>query len=483
MGENRSATAFRMGYAARLMRGLLHRHRIAAALLAMGLLAGACDASTSATTTSAVPSSGTAAATTAAPATTTDGVAPDTTVPPTVTASAGLDEAVVDRLTEQIIELISATEQVRGLPFLTQPSVAIITPEELAQRVREDLEEELDSAELAVDTRLFQLLGLLAPDVDLETMLVDLYSEQVAGFYDGDTGEMVIAGEAAELTPLTKSVVVHELVHALTDQHFLFNDDFEAMFDEERYDEGAAFQALIEGDATYFQLLYIQQLPLAEQLALATEAFEQIEATSVFQSVPGWIQDDLAFPYDTGQVFVESLIDAGGIAAIDASYIDRPSSTELVMHPSRFSSGELVRLVEPISIVLDGYEIHETSTYGEWGFRLLLSPSNQPGVVAQATNGWGGDSYQVLFDSDDVLLAIAYKGDTEEDAFELADALIAHLADTMGMGEGVGEAGGLTFHAEDGRYAFLDRIGDGFVFVVSTDTAAGEAARSQLRVP
>jgi hypothetical protein len=89
----------------------------------------------------------------------------------------------------------------------------------------------------------------------------------------------------------------------------------------------------------------------------------------------------------------------------------------------------------------------------------------------------------VLFDTDDVLLAITYKGDTEEDAFELADALISHLTDTMQMGEGVGAAGGLIFNATDGRYAFIDRIGDGFVFVVSTDAVAGEAARSQLRVP
>jgi hypothetical protein len=314
-------------------------------------------------------------------------------------------------------------------------------------------------------------------------MLIDLYSEQVAGFYDGDTGELVIGGEAADLTPLTKSVVVHELVHALTDQHFMFNSDFEQMFDEERFDEGSAFQALIEGDATYFQLLYIQQLPLDEQFALATEALAQMEDTLVFQSVPTWIQDDLAFPYDSGQFFVQHLIDNGGIAAVDAAYTERPVSTEVVMHPPRFDSGEGVLEVAPLAIELDGLEVHETSSYGEWGFRLLLSPNADPGVAAQAANGWGGDSYQVLYDSDDVVLAVAYKGDTEEDAFELADALIAHVTDTMQLGEGVGEGGGVEFVAEDGRYAFVDRIGDGLIFVASTDAAAGEATRAQMRIP
>ena len=32
------------------------------------------------------------------------------------------------------------------------------------------------------------------------------------------------------------------------------------LFDEERYDEAAAFQGLIEGDASLAELLYVQQL-------------------------------------------------------------------------------------------------------------------------------------------------------------------------------------------------------------------------------
>ncbi|MDX2344848.1 MAG: hypothetical protein QNL12_14525, partial [Acidimicrobiia bacterium] len=233
------------------MRDKSNPFRLAAVALTLVFVVAACDSST-ATETTAVVGDTTSTTATAPPT----GVSDE---PPTVIASADLDQQVVDQLTAQIVELINATEEVRGLRFLTKPTVTILTPEELADRVRADLEEEIDSDELAVDTRLFQLLGKLAPGADLEEMIIDLYSEQVAGFYDLDTGEMVIGGEAADLTPLTASVVVHELVHALTDQHFLFNDDYQAMWDEERYDEGAAFQSLMEGDATYFQLVYIQE--------------------------------------------------------------------------------------------------------------------------------------------------------------------------------------------------------------------------------
>jgi hypothetical protein len=460
------------------MRGTTIPIRFAAALLALGLLVAACDSST-ATETSVSAGETTTTTTTGAP----EATGTDTTDPPTVIASADLEPAVVEQLTQQILELITATEEVRGLPFLTNPTVTILTPDELAARVRADLEEELDHDELAIDTRLLQLLGKLAPGDDLESMFVNLYSEQVTGFYDLETGEMVIGGEAADLTPLTASVVVHELVHALTNQHFIFNDDYDAMWDEERFDEGAAFQALLEGDATYFQLVYIQDLPLADQMALATEALQQMENTSVINSVPAWMQDDLAFPYDTGQVFVESLVSAGGVAAVDAAYTTPPVSTEAVMHPARFVSGEGALAMESLAIELAGYETHETSTYGEWGFRLLLGDTAAAGAAAQAANGWGGDSYQVLYDNDDIVFALAYKGDTEDDAFELADALIIFVRETLEMGEGVGETGGIVFNAEDGRYAYVDRIGDGFAFVISTDAAAGAAAADQIRIP
>jgi len=461
------------------------RPRFAAVILLAGFVAGACTQSAAPTPTTSTAATSTTV-TTGTEATSTTAIPATTTVvdaaTPTVTASEGIDDAVVARLTEEVIDLIAATEDVRGLPFLEPPTIAIVTTDELEARVRADLEQQLDPAEAAIETRFYQLLGLLGPGDDLETMLIDLYGEQVAGFYDGDTGEMVIGGDAADLTPLTKSVIVHELIHALADQHFRFNADYEALFDDQKYDQGSAFQALIEGDATYFQFVYIEQMTPAEQLSLATEAMQQLNDSTVLASVPTWVQSDLSFPYDSGQVFVQALVNDGGIAEVDAAYQDRPISTEVVMHPSRYLGGEGVLAVEPVSIDLPGYDVFETSTLGEWGIRTILSGGNiQPGVVTQAANGWGGDSYQILTSGNDLVFALAYKGDSEEDAFELADALVTELTATMG--EGVATGGGLSFSSEEGHYAYIDRIGDGFEFIVSTEAAAGQAAQAQMTIP
>jgi hypothetical protein len=481
-----------MQYAHRLMRGTITRlARPGALLVALLIVIAGCSSGTATettvttravgqTTTNAPPAAET---TTTTVATTTTTVVATTTTSdgPTVNVGAGVDQATVDQLVPEVNELISATEQLRGLEFLTHPTITILTTNELSDRVAAQVADELVPEEIAVEGRVYQLVGLLEPGDDLNRMLVDLYSEGVAGFYDGDTGELVIGGEAADLTPYTKDVIVHELVHALTDQHFLFNDDYQAMFDEQRYDEGAAFQALIEGDATYFQILYLQQMPLAEQMSAAQEEFTRLQDAPSYTNDPAWLLNSLAFPYDTGRTFVADLIDSGGIAAVDKAYTNRPVSTEVVMHPARYESGEGVLAVPSLDISIDGFETLETSTYGEEGIRELLTDS-PPGVAVEAANGWGGDQYQILYNDSDVVMALEYKGDTEEDAYELADALQG-LVTSLDFGDPVGSGGGVAYNAEDGRYAYLNRIGDGFIFVISTDATAGAAAVDQMHIP
>jgi len=368
----------------------------------------------------------------------------------------------------------------RGLSFIDEPDVTILGGDAFAARVRADLEDELDSEGLGVDARVFRLLGILDPGVDLEQLYLDLYTEQVAGFYDGDSGELVVGGDRDDLSVVDRSTVIHELVHALGDQHFAFSDTLDELVDEERFDEVNALQALVEGDATYFQYVYIQDLPLADQLELAVEAM-QVDS-SVLASAPDWVVSSLFFPYEAGESFVGQLVATGGIAAVDQAYAAPPTSTENILHPERYQAGETIRTVPPLGLAVDGYTTHEESSFGELGFRLLLMDTVSPGVLTQAVDGWGGDAYQVLFDADDVAFAVAYRGDSEEDAVELAQALVEHVRSVMGAGAGVDFGGGLLFDEGNG-YAFINRIGDGLVMVAATDRTLGAAVRSQMIVP
>lgn len=381
-----------------------------------------------------------------------------------------IDDDVAAMIQEEIGELIAVTERVRGLEFIVDPEVTVVTGEEMAARIRADLEEEIDADELAVEDRFYRMLGLIEPNQDLMTILVDLYSEQVAGFYDGETGELVVAAAEEGLSPFTKSVAVHELVHALTDQHFEFFEYWTELVDSDQFDAAAAVQGLIEGDATYFQVVYIQQLEPAELLALSTEALGQ--DFGVLDDAPEFLREALEFPYTSGEAFVRQLVSEGGIAAVDQAYLDPPTTTEHLLH----GVDEPVRQVSLPILAIPGLEELRSGVLGEEELRLMFTDSATKGLRTQIGAGWGGDDHRLLYDEDDIVFVYRYLGDTEEDTIEVTEAFIDLARIEMLAGQGESVDAGLLFPGEP--YVWIDRTGDGLLFIAATDAELGAQVRA-----
>ena len=458
-------------------------------VVVLALFATACSPDTDATTTSSSPATTTEGAgegsttTTGSggqdATTTTTAPASDVTISVPGTASESIDPAVVDEMRSELAALMVDAEQVRGIPFIATPTVVILDEAEFSQRVSDLVAEDLDQEELATDSAVFAMLGMLEPGTDLYQLLIDLYTEQVAGFYDGDTEEMVVPAAPDGFTALQRITVLHELVHALTDQHFDFNDQFESLIDEGNGDDSSAFQALIEGDATRSQFVYMESMSPIEAVQAATEALAY--DSSVLDSVPGWIQSDLTFPYDQGLVFVDAIAATGGLAAVDDAYQSPPQTTEQILDPARYARNEPPRDLAPLTVEIEGWDLYDEATFGDWGLRLILDGSVSPGEVTQAASGWGNDTYRVFTRGDDVAMVMSYIGDSERDAEELANALIAHIRDDMDSGPAEESADGLLYR-QGNVYSFIDRIGDGIYWIVSTDTSAGEDIRQQLGI-
>ncbi len=446
----------------------------------LALSVAACTGDSGGTTVTTAPASTTAVESPTSLAgtssTTTTGAPPETSAATTLPARVGesVDPAVASAVEAEIAELVAATEEVRGLEFLEPPDLAVVSLDELAALIREDAAEEL--ADIGPDERLLRLLGLIEPDTDLRALIEELLAEQVLGFYDGETRELVVRGDQESLSPLTRLIVVHELVHALTDQHFGFFERLEALVDEDRFDEAAALQALIEGDATYFQLVYMQEsLGLTELVSLQQEITSQ--DFSVLESSPQFLQDDLAFPYDEGFRYVTALVDAGGIAAVDDAYEAPPLTTEQILHPERYLAGEPPLDVDLPPTPVDGYEVYEESVLGEWGVSLLFVGNDDRGLVTQVGAGWGGDRYRVLDNGTDVALVLRYRGETDQDAVEVTQAWLRLL--TERFGEGAADAEGELFQSDAG-YGFVDREGDSLTVIVASDPAVGAALREAV---
>jgi hypothetical protein len=441
----------------------------------VALVASACDSSSGSSSTE------TAGGSTAVSETTTT-EAPLTSLPEGAVPgsnSPSIPPEIADEMRQEIGVLILDAEESRGLPFLSVPTITILDQAAFTERVNTDLKADLAEEDLTTDEAMLKLLGMLGPDADLEAMIIDLYTEQIAGFYDPETKELVVPVATEGITPLQSITIVHELIHALTDQHFDFNDEYERRIDEGNGDDISAALALIEGDATYQQFLFLESMSPedAADAALEVQSFDSV----IFDAMPPWLQRDLGFPYEKGLTFVGQIMSTAGLKGVDEAYKALPISTEQILDPNKYLRNEQPEPMAPLTVDLPGWEMAEEATFGEWGIQLLLTDAASPGAVTQAAAGWGNDGYRFFTRGGDAAIAWVYQGETEADGEDLTNALIAHITDVMGATNAQESAGGLLYDGGN-PFVFVDRIDEKVVFIASTDLGAVESLREQLGV-
>lgn len=441
------------------------RRRLAAGLAALTVAAAGCtDVADDPTTTT----------------TSTTTFAPIEILTVSTTIAPGVDPATFEELDGLLGELAGVTEELRGLSYLQVPDVRVLPPQDHLARFDALVADQLASERLAFDEATYRLLGQYTATASIAPAMRRFYSgEGVVAFYDGDRAQVVVDGSDADLSALQRSVVVRALAAALIDQYHDVHDrvaELEATGDLDATD---ALRTLGEADAIAVQLRYLQSLSDSEQEAAGVEA-AALDRPGLDQ-LPDVVRAQLAMPAEEGVEFVNELVAAGGYAALDEAYDPPPNTTEQLLHPARFAVRETVRAVPELAVSVDGYEEVAAGTYGEWRLRLLLRDAVAPGLLTQTASGWGGDAYQLLANGDDLLFVYIYGGDSEDDAIEVAQALLALARGPMDAGDGVDSGGGVLW--EGSRYVFVDRIGDGLVFVVASSSTAGNAVRGQVRVP
>ena len=168
------------------------------------------------------------------------------------------------RLSRRLDAIGLRTSTVRGLSALKPLDREFLDRGQLSVRLREDLEEERD--DILQEQSLYRLLGVLPPDGDLYELLLAVYSETVLGFFDPEEERLYVVGNDDDMTAQDVLTFSHEYTHGLQQQHYDIHSIGETL--EENSDASLAFSALVEGDATISEALYmLQYMDEEEQLA------------------------------------------------------------------------------------------------------------------------------------------------------------------------------------------------------------------------
>jgi len=295
-------------------------------------------------------------------------------------------------LKQAVLQMIPAVERATRLRFRQRPVVLRRSRAQVRDYVIHKFDDDLPPAELEGAQAAYRLFGLIPDSLDLRRTMVDLLTEQVAGYFDPDSNALYIP---TDIDPSQARLVIsHELVHALQHQYLNLDSLVEL---KRQNDRRTAAQAILEGQATLAQILVLMPEQKIESLPnfwdLRTALGAQQDQMKVFGSAPLWLRESLIFPYLGGAEFVRWF---------DHEYPGKqpygvlmPISTEQILHPARYVAGD-----RPDALALES-STADTVRYedglGEFEIRLLLQQHlGDDSVAALAAAGWDGDRYQVL---------------------------------------------------------------------------------------
>jgi len=332
---------------------------------------------------------------------------------------------------ESELEEVQAARQLR----LRAPVVGrTISRDVLVRHLEEGFHADLPTAAIDGAGELLIAFGAAPLDFNYEAAVLALLRRDLAGLYDPRLGAMFLReeldGEAR------RAALLHELVHALQDQHYGLRDI--TQYREDGGDRTSALSCLAEGDATsaMFDSLLAPHgrtaLDLPDEL-IAAQFARAAEPSAGSDAAPALLRRSVLAPYVDGLAFVQALRRRGGFAEVDRVWKNPPTTTEQVLHLDKYDSHEPAR-----DVPLPRPPVHQTGqadfeivfhdVCGEQSVRLLLEEWMTTAAAARAAQGWGGDRVAVFARGNERAVGWIL----ESDDAPSAEALFAALGRALG---------------------------------------------------
>ena len=394
---------------------------------------------------------------------------------------------------EKTDEIAKKVAELRGLSIRHAIKRGVMTKAQIRQRILERMDQEYDPDDLVAEGLAMKRMGMLPADADYKQMVIDLLTDEIAGFYDPWERELYIAGWQQNSGGMADAIMAHEIDHALQDQHFDLRDFMKAK--KNNGDATSARQALVEGDGMAIMIEYMMPSvsPWSDPriVDMMTENVSASSGSPAMAKAPMILREALVFPYTEGLRFVAYFRQHQPWSRIDQIYKKPPLATEQILHPAKYETYERPDQItaRPIE-ALPGYHAAYDNVTGELGLQLLLRQHGIRDAAAElAAEGWGGDRMVVYAPKGnagvvDGTIGVQYVvADHTADAHELQDAFADALASLCGPGSTEKQrtddrAVQLT---ADGKHACIsERRNDAVLLLVAAPADTAETIRDQI---
>ena len=339
--------------------------------------------------------------------------------------------------TTHLLELAS---KLRHLDILEEVPCKLQNIIEVETYLKQQIQKKGLLRQVPYEETVFKMIGIIPEDYNYTQGLINMYTSQLAGYYDKDNKFYAMADWISPGAQIP--ITVHELTHSLQDQHY----DLTRLLDDEpaTTDEALARLALVEGDATAVMFDYTNKksgLPaLAEQKSVSSFALSSILSAIISTNssdTPRSLQSLLIFPYLSGLGFVHAILVQDGYQAVDTMYSNPPKSTREILHPGKYftrinsdtitekTDSEISATPRLINSKYNTPSVY-TDTLGEFMISSLLNNFVSPIIAGQAAIGWKNDTlslYQLSENPKKFLLVWDITLETETDAETLFSSL------------------------------------------------------------
>jgi len=329
-------------------------------------------------------------------------------------------------------DLMVTVSKIRGLNFKHHITKKVTNQNEVRSIMLKELQDPDNMSKLDGEGKMLIKMGLLPKSFDYRKFLVDLYVEQIAGFYVPENKTMYIADwMSVDMQP---SILSHELTHALQDQYFDLTKILKP--DYNRSDVNMARTSVVEGEATMVMLEYmikdygfnIYELPNFSMVQFQDMMpYASSEEAKLLATAPSVISDTMTFPYLYGTDFIMSFVKHYGWKQVGTIYSAMPQSSEQIMHPEKYMSNnkdlpvnvELNNIANALGV---GWKHINTDVLGEYVYYIFLREFSDRSTATIASFGWGGDQIQCFQNGSSTMIIMMSLWDTEKDGKEFFEA-------------------------------------------------------------